>query len=170
MLKTEDVISLDSIFSALLAPLESSTTELRGLKFNVTAKDMHNEKQAMLFEEHLIISKLRNSNCKLSEYEKIFMERELEEVGNFCINVEESYDGYVICSNSKMRKGKGGIDCGHCLQGKYDNKFVLIVEKRSEYDYVDKARIVSEYYSIEHRESTDIFVNLGKNSRGTQQG
>lgn len=143
-LKPEDEISLDSIFSALLAPIESSRTHLAHYsKWELDPKEILNEKQAILFEEHLYISSLKSSNCKLTEDVKIFLDRELEEIGDFCLNIEESYDGYVVYSNSKMRKPKSPMCAGHYLKGKYDNKFMLIVEKRSEYDYVDKARIVS---------------------------
>ncbi|XP_065357105.1 uncharacterized protein LOC135951389 [Calliphora vicina] len=140
-LKPEDEISLDSIFSALLDRIEPTQKHLGKLKFEVPAKDLLNEKQAIIFEEQLYISKLKDNSCKLNEETKIFLESELEELGEFKLRVEESYDGYVVLAKSKMLKGKGKYECGHWVKGKYDDKLNLICEKRSEYDFVDNARI-----------------------------
>ncbi|XP_075151323.1 ciliogenesis-associated TTC17-interacting protein [Haematobia irritans] len=140
-LRPEDEISLDSIFSSLLEKIEPSDVQFRELTWDITAKDMVNEKQALLFEDRLYISQLRNNNCKLNEDVKIFMERELEEIGTFHFRVEESYDGYVVFGNSHVAKGKSKFPSGHTIKGKYDEKLQLICEKRTEYGYVDKARI-----------------------------
>ncbi|XP_011290176.2 uncharacterized protein LOC101900594 [Musca domestica] len=140
-LRAEDEISVDSIFSTLLSKIKPSSEEFRNLKWDLNAKDFHNEKQSMLFEEKLYISQLQDGDCKLNEEVKIFMERELEEVGELRIKVEESYDGYVIYAKSRMVKDKGKYEAGHWTRGKYGDKFQLICEKRSEYDFVDNARI-----------------------------
>ncbi|XP_073823126.1 uncharacterized protein [Musca autumnalis] len=140
-LRPQDEISLDSIFSSLLTKVQPSSEEFRNLQWNLNAKDFHNEKQSMLFEEKFYISQLRDGDCKLNEEVKIFMERELEEVGELHFRVEESYDGYVVYGKSHMAKDKGKYCSGHWTRGKYDDKFKLICEKRSEYDYVDNARI-----------------------------
>lgn len=142
-LKAEDEISLDSIFSALLSRIEPSEVQLRKLKWDLSPKDFLNEKNSILFDEKLYISQFRNNECKLNEETKIFMERELEEVGEFNLRMEESYDGYVIYGKSHMVKDKSKCKSGHWTRGKYDDKLNLICEKRSEYDYVDNARIVS---------------------------
>ncbi|XP_061396333.1 uncharacterized protein LOC133331963 [Musca vetustissima] len=140
-LRPEDEISLDSIFSSLITKVQPSSEEFRSLEWNLSAKDFHNEKQSMLFEEKLYISQLQDGDCKLNEEVHIFMERELQEVGELRIRVEESYDGYVIYAKSNMVKDKGKFSSGHWTRGKYGEKFQLICEKRTEYDYVDNSRI-----------------------------
>lgn len=142
-LKPEDEISLDSIFSQILERIEPYEKEIRKLKFEIPAKELLNEKQAIIFEEHLYISKLKDDKCKLNEEAKIFLESELQEIGQFKLRVEESYDGFVVFGKSKMLKGNGKYKSGHWLRGKYDDKLNLICEKRSEYDYQDNAKIVS---------------------------
>ncbi|XP_011193839.1 ciliogenesis-associated TTC17-interacting protein [Zeugodacus cucurbitae] len=141
VMRPEDEISVDSIISALLSQIEPTEVQFKECQWDVTAKEMHNEKQALLFEEKLYISQVKTGPCKLIEESKIFLESELKEVGYMKLSIEESYDGYVVFSRSQMTKGKGKSMCGHCLRGKYDEKFVLIVEKRSEFDYIDKARV-----------------------------
>ncbi|XP_054744865.1 ciliogenesis-associated TTC17-interacting protein [Anastrepha obliqua] len=141
VMRPEDEISLDSIFSALLSIIEPTEKQFQECQWDVTAKEMRNEKQALLFEEKLYISQVKTGPCKLNEENKIFLESELKEVGYMNLNIEESYDGYVVFSRSQMEKGKSKNMCGHCLRGKYNDKFLLIVEKRSEFDYIDKARI-----------------------------
>lgn len=143
-LKPEDEISLDSIISSLLPRIEPSEVQFRNLKWDLEAKDFLNEKQSMIFDEKLYISQLHDNDCKLDEESKIFMERELDEIGELNFRVEESYDGYVVFVKSNMVKDKAKFECGHWIRGKYDDKLHLICEKRGEYDYVDNAKIVSK--------------------------
>ncbi|KAM7354717.1 uncharacterized protein ACRADG_006278 [Cochliomyia hominivorax] len=140
-LKPEDEISVDSLISLLLQRIEPNEKQICKQKFEVKAKDLLNEKQAIIFEEHLYISKLKDDKCKLNEESKLFLESELEEIGKFKLNVEESFDGYVVYAKSKMLKDEGKYECGHWLRGKYDDKLNLICEKRSEYDIEDNAKI-----------------------------
>uniref|UniRef100_A0A1A9WUB4 Tektin n=1 Tax=Glossina brevipalpis TaxID=37001 RepID=A0A1A9WUB4_9MUSC len=140
-IKPEDEISVDSIISALLSRIEPSEMTFRKYKFDVPAKDLLNEKQAIIFNENLYISKLKNNECRLEEEVQLLLEKDLEEIGEFNINVEESFDGFVVFSKSKMRKGKNNIECGHWVRGKYNDHLGLICEKRNEYDYVDNSRI-----------------------------
>lgn len=149
-MRPEDEISLDSIFSCILAKIEPSETYFQKCDWDIDTKMLLNEKQAIIFEEKLYISKVKDTNCKLSEETKIFLERELQQIGEFNLSIEESFDGYVVFSNSKMKKGKGNATCGHRLKGKYDDKFMLICEKRTEFDHVDNARIVSFYLSLDY--------------------
>lgn len=141
-MRPEDEISVDSIISALLSKIESTEEQFKECQWGVAAKEMHNEKQSLLFEEKLYISQVKAGPCKLNEENKIFLESELNEVGYMKLSIEESYDGYVVFSRSQMAKGRSRSMCGHCLRGKYNDKLLLIVEKRSEFDYIDKARIV----------------------------
>ncbi|CAD6997573.1 unnamed protein product [Ceratitis capitata] len=143
VMRPEDEISIDSIISALLSMVEPIEEQFKECQWDITAKEIYNEKQSLLFEEKLYISQLKTGSCKLNEDSKIFLENELNEIGYMKLNIEESYDGYVVFSRSQMTKGNGKSMCGHCLRGKYDDKFLLIVEKRTEFDYIDKARIVS---------------------------
>ncbi|XP_004525927.2 uncharacterized protein LOC101460786 [Ceratitis capitata] len=141
VMRPEDEISIDSIISALLSMVEPIEEQFKECQWDITAKEIYNEKQSLLFEEKLYISQLKTGSCKLNEDSKIFLENELNEIGYMKLNIEESYDGYVVFSRSQMTKGNGKSMCGHCLRGKYDDKFLLIVEKRTEFDYIDKARI-----------------------------
>ncbi|XP_018796114.1 PREDICTED: ciliogenesis-associated TTC17-interacting protein isoform X1 [Bactrocera latifrons] len=141
LMRPEDEISIDSIISALLSNIEPSEEQYRKCQWDVTAKEMHNEKQSLLFEEKLYISQIQTGPCKLNEENKIFLESELSDIGYMKLSIEESYDGYVVFSRSQMAKGRSRSVCGHCLRGKYSDKFLLIVEKRSEFDYIDKGRI-----------------------------
>ncbi|EDW77964.1 uncharacterized protein Dwil_GK24764 [Drosophila willistoni] len=154
-LSAEDEISVSSIISALLRPIESSDDQYRVCDWEIDPKEFMPVKQAIIFKESLFISKLRNTNCKLSENVKVFFERELETIGKFCLNVEEAYDGYVVYSSSKMKKGKGIIECGHQLKGKYDDKFLLICEKRTEFDRIDHAKIEK---TLELRNHADLLL------------
>lgn len=147
-MRPEDEISVDSIISALLSQIEPTEVQFRECQWDVTAKEMHNEKQALLFEEKLYISQVKTGPCKLNEENKTFLESELNEVGYMKLNIEESYDGYVVFSRSQMAKGTSKSMCGHCLRGKYNDKFFLIAEKRCEFDYIDKARIVSAQFVL----------------------
>ncbi|XP_030384475.1 ciliogenesis-associated TTC17-interacting protein-like [Scaptodrosophila lebanonensis] len=140
-LSAQDEISVSSIISAILRPIESSAEQYRECNWDINAKHLMPEKQAIVFQEQLFISTLQNTNCKLSEDRKAFLEKELEQIGKFCLNVEEAFDGFVVYSSSKMRKGKALTECGHQLKGKYDHKFLLICEKRMEYDRIDHARV-----------------------------
>lgn len=143
--KPEDEISLDSIFSYLLARIQPSEETFKHYRFNIPAQELLNEKQALLFHEKLYISHMLDNMCFYKENAKIFLEKDLREVGQFDLRVEESYDGYVVFGRSKMdRNGKGKI-CGHWLRGKYDDHLNLICEKRKEYDFVDSAKIVSQH-------------------------
>ncbi|XP_067625241.1 uncharacterized protein [Eurosta solidaginis] len=137
----EDEISLDSILSMLLSTIEPTEAQFGECHWSVTATDMHNAKQALLFEEKLFISEVKTRPCKLGEENKIFLETELNEIGYTKLNIEESYDGYVVFNRSQISKGKAKNMCGHCLRGKYKDNFLLIAEKRNEFDYIDKARI-----------------------------
>lgn len=141
-IKPEDEISVDSIISALLSRIEPSEMTFRKYRFDVASKELVNEKQAIIFNENLYISKLKNSECRLEEEVRLLLEKDLEEIGEFNMNVEESFDGFVVFSKSKMRKGKNNIECGHWVRGKYNDHLSLICEKRSEYDYIDNSRIV----------------------------
>ncbi|KAH8393479.1 hypothetical protein KR200_002160, partial [Drosophila serrata] len=140
-LDAQDEISVSSIISALLRPIEPSDDQMKVCDWGINPKHFLPTKQAVVFREQLFISKLRNTNCKLNEDLKIFFDRELEQIGRFCLNVEEAFDGYVVYSSSKMKKGKGMTECGHQLKGKYDDKFLLICEKRSEFDRIDNTRV-----------------------------
>ncbi|KAH8334356.1 hypothetical protein KR059_009129, partial [Drosophila kikkawai] len=140
-LDAQDEISVSSIISALLRPIEPSDDQMKVCDWGINPKQFLPTKQAVVFRENLYISKLRNSNCKLNEDLKIFFDRELERIGDFCLNVEESFDGYVVYSSSQMKKGKGVTECGHQLKGKYTDKFLLICEKRSEFDRIDNTRV-----------------------------
>ncbi|XP_013109979.2 uncharacterized protein LOC131995773 [Stomoxys calcitrans] len=141
ILKPEDEISLDSIFSAVLDKVEPPEFQLQNQEWKLAATDMPTDKQALLFEDKMYISELQANGCTLNGETKILMERELKEVGEFNFLVEESYDGYVAFAKSNIAKGCGKYSRGHCVKGKYDDKLRLICEKRSEHDYVDKARI-----------------------------
>ena len=141
-LKPEDEISVESIISAILDRVTPEDKYIRKLKFDVNAKQLVNEKQAIIFEEKLYVSKLFD-HCKMEEERKYFLESDLEEIGEFKFNVEESYDGFVVYAKSKSIKNKGKSDCGHTVRGKYDDKLNLICERRSEYDFVDNVRLVS---------------------------
>ncbi|XP_030377086.1 ciliogenesis-associated TTC17-interacting protein [Scaptodrosophila lebanonensis] len=161
-LSAQDEISISSIISALLRPIEPSSEEFHRCHWEINPKQFLHVKRAIIFKEQLYISKLRNTNCKLSENIKVFFERELEQVGKFCVNVEEALDGYVVHSSSKMRKGKGFTECGHQLQGKYDDKFVLICEKRTEFDRVDHARVEK---SLELRNHDDLLITAVRETK-----
>lgn len=141
--KPEDEISLDSIFSHLLSRIQPSEETFRHYRFNVPAKELLNEKQALLFHEKLYISQMLDNMCFYKENAKVFLEQDMKEVGEFHLRVEESYDGYVVYSKSKMNKGGKGKSCGHWLRGKYDDRLNLICEKRNEQDFVDGAKIVN---------------------------
>eukprot|EP00099_Drosophila_melanogaster_P007800 NP_001260475.1 uncharacterized protein Dmel_CG13243, isoform B [Drosophila melanogaster] len=154
-LDAQDEISVSSIISALLRPIEPSDDQYKVCDWGINPKQFMPTKQAIIFKEQLFISKLRNTNCKLNENLKIFFERELEQIGRFCLNVEESFDGYVIFSSSKMKKGKGMTECGHQLKGKYDDKFLLICEKRSEFDRIDNTRVEK---TLELRNHADLML------------
>jgi len=154
-LDAQDEISVSSIISALLRPIEPSDDQFKECDWGIDPKQFLPTKQAVIFKEQLFISKLRNTNCKLNENLKIFFERELEQIGRFCLNVEESFDGYVIFSSSKMKKGKGMVECGHQLKGKYDDKFLLICEKRSEFDRIDNTRVEK---TLELRNHADLML------------
>ncbi|KAH8353117.1 hypothetical protein KR084_009022, partial [Drosophila pseudotakahashii] len=154
-LDAQDEISVSSIISALLQPIEPSDDQFKECDWGINPKQFLPTKQAVIFKEQLFISKLRNTNCKLNENLKIFFERELEQIGRFCLNVEESFDGYVIFSSSKMKKGKGVVECGHQLKGKYDDKFLLICEKRSEFDRIDNTRVEK---TLELRNHADLML------------
>ncbi|KAI8042665.1 uncharacterized protein LOC128263259 [Drosophila gunungcola] len=154
-LDAQDEISVSSIISALLQPIEPSEDQYKVCDWGINPKQFLPTKQAVIFKEQLFISKLRNTNCKLNENLKIFFERELEQIGRFCLNVEEAYDGYVIFSSSKMKKGKGLVDCGHQLKGKYDDNFLLICEKRSEFDRIDSTRVEK---TLELRNHADLML------------
>lgn len=140
--KAEDEISLDSIFSYLLARIQPSEETFRHYRFDVSAKELLNEKQALLFHEQLYISQMLDNMCFYKEHAKVFLEKDLREVGKFDLRVEESYDGYVVFSKSKMDKDDKGKICGHWLRGKYDDHLNLICERRKEHDFVDNAKIV----------------------------
>lgn len=140
-LDAQDEISVSSIISYLLDPIEPSDAQMKVCDWGIKPKEFLPTKLAVVFKEQLFISKLRNTNCKLNENLKIFFDRELEQIGKFCLNVEESFDGYVVYSSSNMKKGKGVAECGHQLKGKYDDKFLLICEKRSEFDRIDNTRV-----------------------------
>ncbi|XP_017115948.1 uncharacterized protein LOC108138303 [Drosophila elegans] len=154
-LDAQDEISVSSIISALLQPIEPSDDQYKVCDWGINPKQFLPTKQAVIFKEQLFISKLRNTNCKLNENLKIFFERELEQIGRFCLNVEEAYDGYVIFSSSKMKKGKGLVECGHQLKGKYDDNFLLICEKRSEFDRIDSTRVEK---TLELRNHADLML------------
>ncbi|BFF94205.1 uncharacterized protein DMAD_11899 [Drosophila madeirensis] len=154
-LSAQDQISVSSIISALLRPIEPSDDQYKVCDWGINPKQFLPVKQAVIFKEQLFISKLRNTNCKLNENLKIFFERELKQIGKFCLNVEEAYDGYVVFSSSKMKKGKGIVECGHQLKGKYDDKFLLICEKRMEFDRVDHAKIEK---TLELRNHADLLL------------
>lgn len=143
-LKPEDEISVDSIISAILDRISPEDKFIRNLKFHVDPKELINEKQAIIFDEKLYVSTL-SDRSKLNAESKYFLESELEEIGEFKLNVEESFDGFVVYAKSKSVKNKGKSDCGHWVKGKYDDKLNLICEKRCEYDFVDNVRIVSSY-------------------------
>ncbi|KAH8262873.1 hypothetical protein KR044_001273, partial [Drosophila immigrans] len=154
-LSAQDEISVSSIISALIRPIEPSDEQFKMCDWGINPKSFLPVKQAVIFKEQLFISKLRNSNCKLSEDLKIFFERELKQIGKFCLNVEEAFDGYVVYSSSKMKKGKGITECGHQLKGKYDDQFLLICEKRSEFDRIDHALVQK---SLEVRNHADRYL------------
>ncbi|XP_016969359.2 uncharacterized protein LOC108037327 [Drosophila rhopaloa] len=154
-LDAQDEISVSSIISALLHPIEPSDDQYKVCDWGINPKQFLPTKQAVIFKEQLFVSKLRNTNCKLNENLKIFFERELEQIGRFCLNVEEAYDGYMIFSSSKMKKGKGLVECGHQLKGKYDDKFLLICEKRSEFDRIDNTRVEK---TLELRNHADLML------------
>ncbi|XP_017038737.1 uncharacterized protein LOC108086347 [Drosophila ficusphila] len=154
-LDAQDEISVSSIISALLRPIEPSDDQYKVCDWGINPKHFLPIKHAIIFKEQLFISKLRNTNCKLNENLKVFFERELEQIGKFCLNVEESFDGYVVFSSSKMKKGKGLVECGHQLKGKYDDKFLLICEKRSEFDRIDNTRVEK---TLELRNHADLML------------
>ncbi|XP_060666699.1 uncharacterized protein LOC132798750 [Drosophila nasuta] len=154
-LSAQDEISVSSIISALIRPIEPSDEQFKQCDWGIDPKSFLPVKQAVIFKEQLFISKLRHTNCKLSENLKIFFERELQQIGKFCLNVEEAYDGYVVYSSSKMKKGKGIAECGHQLKGKYDDQFLLICEKRSEFDRIDHALVEK---SLEVRNHADRYL------------
>ncbi|KAM8716514.1 hypothetical protein ACLKA7_003396 [Drosophila subpalustris] len=154
-LSAQDEISVSSIISALIRPIEPSEENFKKCDWNIDPKEFLPVKRAVVFKEQLFISKLRNTNCKLTENLKIFFERELKQIGKFCLNVEEAFDGYVVYSSSKMKKGKGITECGHQLKGKYDDKFLLICEKRSEFDRIDHAFVEK---SLEVRNHADLYL------------
>lgn len=154
-LDAQDEISVSSIISALIRPIEPSDDMYKVCDWGIDPKQFLPVKQAITFNERLFISKLRNTNCKLSESLKIFFERELKQIGKFCLNVEEAFDGYVIYSSSKMKKGKGITECGHQLKGKYTDKFLLICEKRTEFDRIDHATVEK---TLEVRNHGDLYL------------
>ncbi|KAH8410049.1 hypothetical protein KR009_004718, partial [Drosophila setifemur] len=161
-LDAQDEISVSSIISALLAPIEASDEQYKVCDWGINPKQFLPVKQAVVFKEQLFVSRLRNTNCKLNENLKIFFERELEQIGRFCLNVEESFDGYVVFSSSKMKKGRGIVECGHQLKGKYDDKFLLICEKRSEFDRIDNTRVEK---SLELRNHADLLLTAIRETR-----
>ncbi|ALC39885.1 CG13243 [Drosophila busckii] len=161
-LDAQDEISVSSIISALLRPIEPSDDQYKTCEWGIDPKKFMKVKDAVIFKEQLFISKLRNTNCKLSEDIKIFFERELQQIGKFCLNVEEAYDGYVVYSSSKMKKNKGITECGHQLKGKYDDKFQLICEKRSEFDRIDHAQVEK---TLEVRNHADLHLTAIRETR-----
>ncbi|EDW11839.1 uncharacterized protein LOC6576407 isoform X1 [Drosophila mojavensis] len=154
-LSAQDEISVSSIISALIRPIEPSDDQYKVCDWQIDPKKFLPVKNSVIFKETLFISKLRNSNCKLSENLKIFFERELLTIGKFCLNVEEAFDGYVVYSSSRMKKGKGIAECGHQLKGKYDDQFLLICEKRSETDRIDHAVVEK---TLEVRNHADLYL------------
>ncbi|XP_034472685.1 uncharacterized protein LOC117780323 [Drosophila innubila] len=161
-LSAQDEISVSSIISALIRPIEPSEDQYKQCDWGIDPKNFLPVKQAVIFKEQLFISKLRNTNCKLTENLKIFFERELKQIGKFCLNVEETFDGYVVYSSSKMKKGKGITECGHQLKGKYDDKFLLICEKRSEFDRIDHAFMEK---ILEVRNHADLYLTAIRETR-----
>ncbi|EDW03656.1 uncharacterized protein LOC6562102 [Drosophila grimshawi] len=154
-LSAQDEISVSSIISALLRPIEPLDDQYKQCDWGIDPKSFLPVKQAVIFKEQLFISKLRNTKCKLSENIKIFFERELQQIGKFCMNVEEAFDGYVVYSSSKMKKDKGITECGHQLKGKYDDHFQLICEKRSEFDRIDHGHLEK---TLEVRNHADLHL------------
>lgn len=161
-LSAQDEISVSSIISALIRPIEPSDEQYKQCDWGIDPKQFLPVKQAVIFKEQLFISRLRNTNCKLTENLKIFFDRELKQIGKFCLNVEEAFDGYVVFSTSKMKKGKEITECGHQLKGKYDDKFLLICEKRSEFDRIDHALIEK---SLEVRNHADLYLTAVRETR-----
>ncbi|EDV30672.2 uncharacterized protein Dana_GF14923 [Drosophila ananassae] len=161
-LDAQDEISVSSIISALLRPIEPSDDQYKQCDWGIDPKQFLPVKQAIIFKEQLFVSRLRNTNCKLNEDLKIFFERELEQIGRFCLNVEEAFDGYVVFCSSKMKKGRGIVECGHQLKGKYDDKFLLICEKRSEFDRIDNTRVEK---ILEVRNHADLLLTAIRETR-----
>ncbi|KAH8377725.1 hypothetical protein KR093_006817, partial [Drosophila rubida] len=161
-LSAQDEISVSSIISALIRPIEPSEDQFKICDWGIDPKQFLPVKHAIIFKEQLFISKLRNTNCKLNENLKIFFERELKQIGKFCLNVEEAFDGYVVYSSSKMKKGKGITECGHQLKGKYDDQFLLICEKRSEFDRIDHAAVEK---TLEVRNHADRYLTAIRETR-----